>query len=94
MIYFSRNIIFSCIMEDKERVQEDLFYSNNLLFQHNRKLFNTQVRSGTWKDVIYKILKDKAEVKTAFEAQIRKLKTGLHHGDVYTLVVVTLDPRL
>lgn len=41
-----------------------------------------------------KFLKEKADMKTAFEAQIRKLKRKLQHGGGSSLVMVPLDPRL
>lgn len=40
-----------------------------------------------------KLLKEKADMKNAFEAHIRKLKRKLQHGGGSSLVVVPLDLR-
>lgn len=42
------------------------------LEQHgNKNKREQEARSGAWKDVVDKILKEKADMKTAFEAQLR-----------------------
>lgn len=70
-------------VDNKElKYKDDLLHQkDNLIEQHKKKRKREkEARSGAWKGVIDNILKEKADMKTPFEAQIRKLKRKLQHG--------------
>ncbi|XP_050878042.1 uncharacterized protein LOC127081859 [Lathyrus oleraceus] len=71
-----------------------LHQKDGLIEQHGKKMNREQkARSGAWKDVIDKILKEKADMQIAFEAQIKKLKRKSQHGEGSSLVMVPSDSR-
>ena len=61
--------------KDDQLHQKDAFIE-----QHgNKTKKEKEARSGAWKGVVDKILEEKADIKTAFEAQVRKLNRKLQH---------------
>lgn len=71
-----------------------LHQKNDLIELHGKKRKREKkARFGAWKGVIDKILKEKADMKTSFEARIRKLERKLQQGGGSSLVVGPSDPR-
>lgn len=55
-------------------------HKDDLIEQHgNKRKMDQKARSGSWKGVVDKILKEKVDMKIAFEARVRKLKRNLQH---------------
>lgn len=72
-----------------------LHQKDGLIELHGNKMKRDQkVRFVSWKSVINKILREKVDMKMAFEAQIRKFKRQLQHEGGSSSFGIPSDLRL